>query len=183
MQIALQESTPPGCPEGSQPGPHGHQTARTGHQEAARIHWRESTGGQAQGRAGLDAREDLEAQGQESRNGKSGIDRTACGKGGRGQAKQEMTGTNAFRIQSFFFQRDLPITMQYFLISHIVKMQAKSLKEIAQAIGLQTPTHVDWIKAERSLARVLRILIKWAEHFVTEGRERMVTSSEIDLLS
>jgi hypothetical protein len=41
----------------------------------------------------MDARQDLEAAGQEGRNGKSGIDRTACGKGGRGQAKQEMTGT------------------------------------------------------------------------------------------
>lgn len=39
--------------------------------------------------------------------------------------------------------------------------EAKSLKEIAQAIGLHTPKYVDWIRAERSLARVLRILIKW----------------------
>jgi hypothetical protein len=39
--------------------------------------------------------------------------------------------------------------------------EAKSLKDIAQAIGLEIYTHTDWIRAERSLARVLRILIKW----------------------
>jgi len=39
--------------------------------------------------------------------------------------------------------------------------EAKSLKDIAQAIGLKIYTHTDWIRAERSLARVLRILIKW----------------------
>ena len=39
--------------------------------------------------------------------------------------------------------------------------EAKSLKDIAQAIGLEISSHMDWIRAERSLARVLRILIKW----------------------
>jgi hypothetical protein len=39
--------------------------------------------------------------------------------------------------------------------------EAKSLKEIAQLIGLEISTHNDWLRAERSLARVLRILIKW----------------------
>ena len=39
--------------------------------------------------------------------------------------------------------------------------EAKSLKEIAQVIGLEIYTHTDWIRAERRLARVLRILIKW----------------------
>ena len=41
------------------------------------------------------------------------------------------------------------------------KGDAKSLKDIAQAIGLPTSTYADWIRAERGLARVLRILIKW----------------------
>ncbi len=41
------------------------------------------------------------------------------------------------------------------------KEEAKSLKEIAQAMGLEISTHTDWIRAERSLARVLRTLIKW----------------------
>jgi predicted transcriptional regulator len=41
------------------------------------------------------------------------------------------------------------------------KDEAKSLKDIAQSIGLATSKHTDWIRAERSLARVLRILIKW----------------------
>jgi hypothetical protein len=41
------------------------------------------------------------------------------------------------------------------------KADAKSLKEIAQVIGLEISSHTDWIRAERSLARVLRILIKW----------------------
>lgn len=42
--------------------------------------------------------------------------------------------------------------------------EAKSLKDIAQLIGLAIYTYTDWIRAERSLARVLRILIKlgWA---------------------
>ena len=39
--------------------------------------------------------------------------------------------------------------------------EAKSLKDIAQVIGLEIYTHMDWIRAERRLARVLRILIKW----------------------
>ena len=39
--------------------------------------------------------------------------------------------------------------------------EAKSLKDIAQLIGLAIYTHTDWTRAERSLARVLRILIKW----------------------
>ncbi len=38
---------------------------------------------------------------------------------------------------------------------------AKSLKDIAMAIGLDIFSHTDWIRAERSLARVLRILVKW----------------------
>jgi hypothetical protein len=41
------------------------------------------------------------------------------------------------------------------------KDDAKSMKDIAQLIGLAISTHTDWIRAERSLARVLRILIKW----------------------
>jgi hypothetical protein len=41
------------------------------------------------------------------------------------------------------------------------KDDAKSLKDIAHAIGLATSTHMDWVRAERNLARVLRILIKW----------------------
>ena len=41
------------------------------------------------------------------------------------------------------------------------KGEARSLKDIAVAIGLEIASHTDWIRAERSLARVLRILIKW----------------------
>ncbi len=41
------------------------------------------------------------------------------------------------------------------------KEEAKSLKEIAQAMGLEVSTHTDWIRAERNLARILRTLIKW----------------------
>ena len=36
--------------------------------------------------------------------------------------------------------------------------EAKSLKQIAEALGLEISNHADWIRAERSLARVLRIL-------------------------
>ena len=41
------------------------------------------------------------------------------------------------------------------------KEDAKSLKEIAQAIGLDITSYVDWIRAERRLASSLRALIKW----------------------
>jgi hypothetical protein len=44
-----------------------------GHEEGARIHRREGAGGQAQGRAGLDEGQDLEAQGQDGRNGEAGV--------------------------------------------------------------------------------------------------------------
>jgi hypothetical protein len=39
--------------------------------------------------------------------------------------------------------------------------EAKSLKEIAKALGMEITPYADWIKASRNLARVLRILIKW----------------------
>jgi predicted transcriptional regulator len=41
------------------------------------------------------------------------------------------------------------------------KEEARSLKDIAEAIGLATSTHADWIRAERRLTRSLRSLIKW----------------------
>ncbi len=41
------------------------------------------------------------------------------------------------------------------------KEDALSLKEIASAMGLDTSSHTGWIRTQRTLARVLRILIKW----------------------
>jgi len=41
------------------------------------------------------------------------------------------------------------------------KEEARSLKDIAEAIGLVTSTYTDWIRAERRLTRSLRSLIKW----------------------
>jgi predicted transcriptional regulator len=41
------------------------------------------------------------------------------------------------------------------------KEDTKSIKEIAHDLGLETSTHTDWLRTERSLARVLRALIKW----------------------
>jgi hypothetical protein len=41
------------------------------------------------------------------------------------------------------------------------KEEALSMKEIAEAIGLEISTHTDWLRAERSLARILRSQIKW----------------------
>ncbi|MCK9441247.1 MAG: hypothetical protein M0Q13_07485 [Methanothrix sp.] len=38
---------------------------------------------------------------------------------------------------------------------------AKSLREIAQEIGLDTSSHAGWIKAERGLSSILRKLKKW----------------------
>jgi hypothetical protein len=39
--------------------------------------------------------------------------------------------------------------------------EAKSLREIAHAIGLETSSYASWIKAERGLSGILRKLIKW----------------------
>jgi hypothetical protein len=39
--------------------------------------------------------------------------------------------------------------------------EAWSLREIAQAMGLEIFTRTDWIRTERSLARVLRRLSRW----------------------
>jgi hypothetical protein len=41
------------------------------------------------------------------------------------------------------------------------KEEAKSIKEIAQAMGLETTSYVDWVRAERRLVRALGSLIKW----------------------
>jgi predicted transcriptional regulator len=39
--------------------------------------------------------------------------------------------------------------------------KAMSMREIARVIGLKVCTYIDWIKAERSLSRTLRKLIRW----------------------
>ncbi len=39
--------------------------------------------------------------------------------------------------------------------------KAMSMKEIAQVIDLEVRTYIDWIKAEHSLSRVLRKLVRW----------------------
>ena len=46
------------------------------------------------------------------------------------------------------------------VLSHS-KVGAKSLREIAQEIGLDTSSHAGWIKAERGLSSILRKLKKW----------------------
>jgi len=54
--------------------------------------------------------------------------------------------------------------------------EAKSLKDIAQEIGLAASTHTDWIRAQRSLSRVLRILIKWG--WVSRDRRQRVNGGK-----
>jgi len=39
--------------------------------------------------------------------------------------------------------------------------EAKSIKEIAIAMGLETSSYVDWVRAERRLVRALGALTKW----------------------
>ncbi|VVB63369.1 Uncharacterised protein [uncultured archaeon] len=39
--------------------------------------------------------------------------------------------------------------------------EAKSLKEIAQAMGLDISSYINWIRVERRLSSSLRALIKW----------------------
>jgi predicted Rossmann fold nucleotide-binding protein DprA/Smf involved in DNA uptake len=41
------------------------------------------------------------------------------------------------------------------------KDEAKSITEIAQAMGLEISSYVDWIRAERRLVRALGALTKW----------------------
>ncbi|MGD0952597.1 MAG: hypothetical protein ABR985_09420 [Methanotrichaceae archaeon] len=43
------------------------------------------------------------------------------------------------------------------------KEEAKSIKEIAKEMGLETSSYVDWVRAERRLVRALSALIKWAK--------------------
>ena len=50
------------------------------------------------------------------------------------------------------------------------KDDALSLKEIAQALGLEMNSYVDWIRAERRLASSLRALAKWG--WVTSDRRQ-----------
>jgi hypothetical protein len=46
------------------------------------------------------------------------------------------------------------------VLSHS-EAEAKSLREIAQAMELKTSSYASWIKAERGLSNILRKLIKW----------------------
>ena len=39
--------------------------------------------------------------------------------------------------------------------------EAKSTREIAQAMGLEISSYIDWVRAERRLIRALRALVKW----------------------
>jgi hypothetical protein len=51
--------------------------------------------------------------------------------------------------------------------------EARSMREIAQAVGLEGCTYIDRIKAERRISRVLRKLIRW--RLVTcDRRQNMV---------
>jgi hypothetical protein len=46
------------------------------------------------------------------------------------------------------------------VLSHS-EAEAKSLREIAQTMELETSSYASWIKAERGLSSTLRKLIKW----------------------
>jgi hypothetical protein len=41
------------------------------------------------------------------------------------------------------------------------KEEARSLKEIAEVMGLDIATYIDWIRVERRLSSSLRSLIRW----------------------
>jgi len=53
---------------------------------------------------------------------------------------------------------------------------AKSLKEIAQALGIDITRYADRIRISRNLARVLRILIKWG--WVAYARRQRVDGNK-----
>ena len=46
------------------------------------------------------------------------------------------------------------------VLSHS-EAEAKSLREIAQTMGLETSSYASWIKAERGLSSILRKLKRW----------------------
>jgi hypothetical protein len=56
---------------------------------------------------------------------------------------------------------------------------ARSMREIAQAVGLEVCTYIDWIKAERCISRALRKLIRWVWWPVTAGKIRRTIKSSI----
>jgi len=41
------------------------------------------------------------------------------------------------------------------------KDDAKSMREIAQAMGLDISSHASWVRTQNTLSRVLRVLCKW----------------------
>ena len=53
---------------------------------------------------------------------------------------------------------------------------AKSLKEIAEALGIDITRYADRIRASRNLSRVLRILIKWG--WVAYARRQRVDGNK-----
>ena len=61
------------------------------------------------------------------------------------------------------------------------KEEAKSIKEIAQAMGLEVSSYVDWVRAELRLVRALGVLIKWGWVAYEERQKKKVTSSGIML--
>ena len=56
------------------------------------------------------------------------------------------------------------------------EFDAKSLKEIAEALGIDIIKYADWIRVSRNLARVLRILIKWG--WVAYARRQRVDGNK-----
>jgi hypothetical protein len=41
------------------------------------------------------------------------------------------------------------------------KEESVSIREIAQAMGLEISSYVDWVRAERRLVRALGAIVKW----------------------
>ena len=55
--------------------------------------------------------------------------------------------------------------------------KAKSLKEIAEALGIDIIRYADWIRVSRNLSRVLRILIKWG--WVARARRQRTDGNKV----
>jgi DNA-binding IclR family transcriptional regulator len=41
------------------------------------------------------------------------------------------------------------------------KEEAKSIKEIAQAMGIEITTHMDWVRSRAAVVRALDALVRW----------------------
>jgi DNA-binding IclR family transcriptional regulator len=55
------------------------------------------------------------------------------------------------------------------------KEEAKSIKEIAQAMGIEITTHMDWVRTRAAVVRALGALVRWGWVACDERRGKRAT--------